>query len=117
MTLKALFVKSQKRVSPLEIVYIQAQANYSIVKMQDGNKYLLATTLKKLEEKLANNSFIRPHKSFLKNTRFIERYEAGVLKLKGGLNCVCSRRKRQQMDLLFCSKPFSEKRLLNLATF
>lgn len=103
MSLKYIFVGCQKNVRSTEIIYVQAKTNYSIVKMKDGREFLLATTLKKMEEKLKGCGFIRPHKSFLINTEYILKYESGVLSLANGLSCGCSRRKRQEMDLIFGS--------------
>lgn len=104
MTFKYIFVGRQKNVRSTEIVYIQARANYSIVKMIDGREFLVATTLKRIEEKLEECGFIRPHKSFLINTKYIQNYTSGVLNLTNGFACSCSRRKQQEMDSMFCSQ-------------
>ena len=103
VNLKYIFVGCQKNVRSTDVVYVQAKANYSIVKMKDGRGFLVATTLKRVEEKLEGCGFIRPHKSFLINTEYILKYESGVLTLTNGLSCGCSRRKRQEMDLMFGS--------------
>ena len=99
MNLKYIFVGCQKNVRSTDVVYVQAKANYSIVKMKDGREFLVATTLKRME----GCGFIRPHKSFLINTEYILKYESGVLSLTNGLSCGCSRRKRQEIDLMFGS--------------
>ncbi|HLO45081.1 MAG TPA: LytTR family DNA-binding domain-containing protein [Leadbetterella sp.] len=113
MTIKYIFVGCQKNVRSTEIVYIQAKANYSIVKMRDGREFLVATTLKRVEEKLDGCGFIRPHKSFLINRQYILKYDSGVLSLTNGLSCACSRRKRQEMDLILNpSKRFVDKKAL-----
>ncbi|MCP9756654.1 LytTR family transcriptional regulator [Lacihabitans sp. CCS-44] len=113
MNLKYIFVGCQKNVRSTEIVYVQAKANYSIVKMKDGREFLVATTLKRMAEKLEGCGFIRPHKSFLINTEYILKYESGILTLTNGLSCGCSRRKRQEMDLILSpSKRFVEKKAL-----
>jgi two-component system, LytTR family, response regulator len=103
MKLKFIFVGCQKNVPSTEIIYIKAKANYSTVKMKDGREFLVATTLKKIEEKLDGCGFIRPHKSFLINTKYIKTYDSGILNLANGAACVCSRRKRNEMDLMFNS--------------
>lgn len=113
MNLKYIFVGSHKNIRSTEIIYLQARANYSIVQMKDGREFLVATTLKKMEEKLEGCGFIRPHKSFLINTQYILRYDSGILNLTNGLSCVCSRRKRQEMDLILSpSKRFVDKNAL-----
>jgi DNA-binding LytR/AlgR family response regulator len=100
MNLKYIFFGSQKNVRSTEIVYVQAKVNYSIVIMKDGREFLVATTLKKVEEKLEGCGFIRPHKSFLINTQYILKYESGLISFANGLSCLCSNRKRQEIDLL-----------------
>lgn len=114
MKLKFIFVGCQKNVRSTDIAYIKAKANYSIVKMADGREFLVATTLKKIEEKLDGCGYIRPHKSFLINTKYIQNYNSGTLILTNGESCVCSRRKRQEMDLMFNVTPSIRKKQSDL---
>jgi two-component system, LytTR family, response regulator len=83
-----------------EILYIQADVNYSIIKMLDGSQFIVATTLKTLEDRLSETGFIRPNKSYLINQQYITNYKDGTLRLTNETTYMFSRRKRQKYDLL-----------------
>lgn len=87
-------------VDSSEIIYIQADINYSVIKMLDGSQFIVATTLKTLEDRLSETGFIRPNKSYLINQQYISHYKDGTLRLTNDTTCVFSRRKRQKYDLL-----------------
>ncbi|MCT4664054.1 MAG: LytTR family DNA-binding domain-containing protein [Flavobacteriales bacterium] len=70
-----------------EIIFIQAADNYCEVHTLDSKKYLLSKTLKKVEQELFSDDFIRIHKSYLVNWNQIQRYErqyGGSIFLKNG---------------------------------
>lgn len=62
------------------ILYCQADDNYTYVYLKDGSNKLISKTLRFLEEKLENNGFLRAHKSYLINLNAIKSYHKG----KGG---------------------------------
>lgn len=55
-----------------DIVYIEAQSNYSDIYLKYGKKNTISKTLKEIES-LLPNTFLRTHKSYLVNTRYIEK--------------------------------------------
>jgi DNA-binding LytR/AlgR family response regulator len=55
------------KVNPQEVLMLQADVNYTTVYFIDGNKSIVATTLKKLESRFKPFNFFRPHKSFMVN--------------------------------------------------
>jgi DNA-binding LytR/AlgR family response regulator len=64
---EAIFVKhNDKRikVQTKDVLYIEAERNYSVVKTIDKS-YLLVMTLKELEKKLPEESFVRIHRSYI----------------------------------------------------
>lgn len=69
-----------------DIVFIKADGAYSEIVMNDENKYVISKNLKHFEDSLSSaKSFIRVHKSFLINTKFVSEYvksDGGYLKLK-----------------------------------
>lgn len=87
-------------LSSSEIICIQADANYSIIKLLDGSQFIVATTLKILEDRLSETGFIRPNKSYLINQKYITHYDGGILMLANQTKYIFSRRKRQKYDLL-----------------
>ncbi len=62
-----------------EILYCQADDNYTQIHLENGHK-LVSKTLKYFEEMLAEHDFIRVHKSYLVNVNSIIKYKKG----KGG---------------------------------
>ncbi len=60
-----------------DIVYIQAQSNYSRVFMNSGVKHLLSKTLKDIVELIPFPQFFRPHQSFYVNMNYARQYIRG----------------------------------------
>ncbi len=95
---ETIHVGSRKHVPPKEIVMIQAEINYSLIYLTDGKKVIVATCLKKLENRFADvDSFARVHKSFLINLDYLKSYEDGRFQLENDLSCIVSRRKFKRL--------------------
>ena len=64
---------------------------------------MASKSLKEFEEQLFQNSFTRPHQSFIVNLKFIEKYDkSGVIYLKNGVKIpVSSRKKVSFLDYFF----------------
>lgn len=65
-----LFIKSgyeHIRINLVDVYFIKSDADYTEIHLSD-KKHLSSETLKNWEEKLANQRFLRVHKSFLVNT-------------------------------------------------
>lgn len=60
-----------------EICYLHAESNYTWVHMMNGEKHLIAKTLKEIEELLDFPNFYRPHKSYLVNLNHVDKYVRG----------------------------------------
>jgi DNA-binding LytR/AlgR family response regulator len=58
-----------------DILYLEANINYTIFHLIDGRTFLSSTTLKRHEAKEALASFLRINKSYLLNPDFIENIE------------------------------------------
>jgi two-component system LytT family response regulator len=56
------------------IMYCQSDSNYCRVKCLDGKEFLLAKTLKYVEELLASDLFLRIHKSYLVNLNYVTKF-------------------------------------------
>ncbi|RMB57171.1 DNA-binding response regulator [Dokdonia sinensis] len=63
-----------------EILYCQADDNYTLIFMESGEKKLVSKTLKYFEEALVSFGFARIHKSYLVNVNEVVGYRKG----KGG---------------------------------
>lgn len=69
-----IFVRQKEkmiRVMIEDILYIEADRNYSRI-FTRGREYLLAITLKTIEEKLPPNSFLRIHRTYIINIAHVE---------------------------------------------
>ena len=56
------------------IQYCKAEGNYTRIALVDGSSFMLARTLKKVEEQLPSDLFLRIHKSYLVNLNCIKEY-------------------------------------------
>lgn len=56
------------------IIYCESDINYTTVYLLDGSKFILSKTLKKIEELLPDNIFLRVHKSYLVNINHVIQY-------------------------------------------
>ncbi len=86
------------QVLPLhEILYVQAEGNYSWFHLTNGEQILVSKTLKDYEQLLADFGFYRIHQSNLVNLRYIKRYlkgEGGSVVMTNDDELTVSRRKK-----------------------
>jgi two-component system, LytTR family, response regulator len=87
-----------------DIVWVQAESNYSIFHFADKRKMTASKTLKQVEEALAGYTFFRAHKSFLINLSYISKYirgEGGTIVLADGSEVELSRNRKKEFLELF----------------
>jgi DNA-binding LytR/AlgR family response regulator len=81
-----VYIKSDKKLVQLlldEIYYLESLGNY--VKVWQEQKYLLTPrTLSSFETQLPPDSFIRIHKSYILNKKFVHYIEGNIIRLKNG---------------------------------
>ena len=83
-----------------KVVRIQADSNYSRIYFSNGKTLFVAKVLKKFENELDQQLFIRPHKTHLVNSSFIQSFVKGTkasLLLSNGEYIPVSRNKRKMM--------------------
>lgn len=98
MKTEHIHVGSRTHIQPDTVVMIQADINYSLIYLLDGNKVIVSTCLKKLENRFAPiDSFARVHKSYIVNLNYLKSYEEGQFLLENNLKCVVSRRKFKRL--------------------
>lgn len=79
------FLKSQKalhKISINDILYAQAVDNYTMI-YTDKSKFLVPQTLKSVEEKLDNSQFVRTHRSYSVNFKYIDIITSNYANIKG----------------------------------
>jgi two-component system LytT family response regulator len=82
-----------------EIVYLEAQSNYTIIYLTDSYKLTVSKTLKDFEELLPSPLFIRIHHSYLINKNHVTKYikgEGGQVMMKNGAILDVARRKKEE---------------------
>lgn len=77
-----------------EIIRCEADNNYTIFYMQDGNRFISSKTLREYEDLLQDYQFIRTHQSHMINPAFVKAYTTkGMIELKDGSRIPVARRK------------------------
>jgi two-component system, LytTR family, response regulator len=81
-----------------EVMYCEADSNYTIVHLVNEKKHMVSRTLKEYEELLSGHDFFRIHNSYLINLNFIKNYvrgEGGYVIMKNGTSLDVSKRKKE----------------------
>jgi two-component system LytT family response regulator len=86
-----------------DIIYCEAESNYTKVVLLGGKKIVVSKVLKDIDEALSGPDFCRVHSSFLINVNRIKKYvrgDGGYLIMDDDANISISRNRRQEfMDL------------------
>jgi two-component system LytT family response regulator len=80
-----------------DILYLEANMNYTYVILSDSKKFIVCQTLKIFEDMLPADTFIRIHNSYIINKNFAEKYirgEGGQVVLSNGVTLDVSKRKK-----------------------
>lgn len=91
-------------VPTAEIVFCEAESNYTKVHLADGKKIMVSKVLKDLDEALAGPDFYRVHSSFLININRIKKFirgEGGYLVMDNDAMVSISRSRKQEFMELF----------------
>jgi two-component system LytT family response regulator len=87
-----------------EILYCEADSNYTTVVLASGKKMVVARVLKEIDEALAGPDFFRIHHSFLVNINHIQKFvrgDGGYVVMPDGASISISRSRRQAFMELF----------------
>jgi two-component system LytT family response regulator len=105
-TISVHCVKNTISLLPPEITCMEGEGNYTYIYTNSGKKYLVAKTIKNLQNYLSSNSdFIRIHKSYLINTNHIVDYtdHERVIRMAGGKEVFISRRKCKEVNQMLAA--------------
>ena len=81
------------------ILKIEGENVYSVFYLVDGRKITVSRTLKEVEQILSKRNFLRVHKSYIINLKYIKRYikgEGGIVVLTDGSEVEISRREKNE---------------------
>ncbi len=92
-------IGGRQEVKPEEVLMLQAEINYTLVYFVNGRKTIVATPLKKLEERFSPFDFYRTHKSYLVNLKCIKCFiePTNTLQMTDNHKVIVSRRKRTRL--------------------
>jgi two-component system LytT family response regulator len=82
-----------------DIIYLEAQSNYTLIYLKDSYKLTVSKTLKDFEELLPSAVFIRIHHSHIINRNAVEKYikgGGGQVQMKNGITLDVARRKKDE---------------------
>lgn len=84
-------------VRPKEIIYCEADGNYTKVHLTENRKQVVTRTLKDFEQMLPAELFFRTHHSYIINLSFIKKFNKGdnTLVLENGVTLDVSKRKKE----------------------
>lgn len=91
-------------VSTQDILYCEAESNYTSVVLKGGKRILVSKVLKDIDETLSGNDFYRIHNSFLININHIKKYvrgDGGYVIMENDVTISISRSRRQEFMELF----------------
>ncbi|ACU62661.1 LytR/AlgR family response regulator transcription factor [Chitinophaga pinensis] len=98
----ALYIKSDKKLiqlNPEELYYFESLGNY--VKVWDASRFVLTPrTLSSFESQLPADTFIRIHKSYILNKKFVRYLEGNTITLKNGKQLPLGKNYKHQVKLL-----------------
>jgi two-component system LytT family response regulator len=83
-----------------DIVYCEAESNYTKVFLTSGKNYLLSRTLRDVQEVLEERNFLRVHRQYLINLDHIKMYhkgEAAYLVLYGDVNIPVAKNQKERL--------------------
>ena len=109
MTQSAEHVEFDTRTSLIslrisQIRYMEGSRNYQMIFLMDQKEPVeIKMTMEKLEEKMAPHGFIRIHKGYLVNYRFIRRIETNLVILMDGTELPIGRSKAQEVRAQYLS--------------
>lgn len=91
-------------VNTKEVMYCQSESNYTHVQLLNGEKYLLAKSLKEFEDTLPAENFFRIHNSYLVNLNEIRKFvrgDGGYVVMNDNTQITIARARREEFFALF----------------
>jgi two-component system LytT family response regulator len=82
-----------------DIIYLEAESNYTFIHLQPASRITVSKTLKDFEELLPGHVFIRIHHSFIINKNHIRKYlkgDGGQVLMSNGKILDVARRKKEE---------------------
>lgn len=91
--------KTQGTICLNEVIMLRGELNYTIFCLKNGKSIMIAHTLKYFEDKLNEFGFLRVHRAFLVNPKYILNYDEVGHKIEMGSNLFAQVSRRRAKDL------------------
>ena len=91
--------RSMDFVEASDIIYCNAESNYTHIIFPEGRKYTLAKTLKDVEQMLMSPEFFRVHQSYLINFKYLKKYlrdDGGYVVMSDGKTIPIAKRRKDE---------------------
>ncbi len=91
--------RSMDFVEASDIIYCNAESNYTHIIFPEGRKYTLAKTLKDVEQMLMSPDFFRVHQSYLINFKYLRKYlrdDGGYVVMRDGKTIPIAKRRKEE---------------------
>jgi two-component system, LytTR family, response regulator len=100
MEINPIRIGSHKKVEPKDVMILEGLSNYTKVHFSSGKTIIVATNLKKLEDRfcLSDSSFFRTHKSFIINLNYMRDFDYNeAIEMDNDQIVIVSRRRRSKL--------------------
>ena len=87
-----------------DIIYCEAESNYTSIVLNNGKKILVSKVLKEIDEALSGHDFYRVHSSFLINVNRIKKFirgDGGYIVMDNDAPVTISRSRKQEFMEMF----------------
>jgi DNA-binding LytR/AlgR family response regulator len=91
--------KTHKSICPNEVIMLRGDVNYTTFCMKNGKTIMIAHTLKYFEDMLHKYGFLRVHRAFLVNPKYILNYDEVGHTIEMGSNLFAQVSRRRAKDL------------------
>jgi DNA-binding LytR/AlgR family response regulator len=92
--------KTHRSICLQEVIMLRGEVNYTTFCMKNGKTIMIAHTLKYFEDKLNEYGFLRVHRAFLVNPKYILKYDSvgHTIKMDCNLMAQVSRRRVKEFN-------------------
>ena len=96
---ESVHIGGRKHVHPAQVIMLVADINYTTIYLADGNQFMVATTIGKVQRTLqAHGQFVRTNKAQVVNWAYVLRSSPKELQLKNNEIIKFSRRREKVIN-------------------
>jgi DNA-binding LytR/AlgR family response regulator len=97
--METIKIYHKKKIPPKEVVLLKGDTNYTELHFQNGDKIIIAKTLKLLHDVFSTHGFFRISKTNMINIKYLSltNEKFSIVKLKNNVELNVSRRRRDNL--------------------